>query len=87
MGNIYEIQKKLNKIQNKTHKKDSEFCLKDSGFYLKDSEFCLKDSDFYPPADTRMLCSLIEDIDEENNYLEYAEFIYDLYEEEGYYEN
>lgn len=73
MGNIYEIQKKLNKIQNKTHKKDSEFCL--------------KDSDFYPPADTRMLCSLIEDIDEENNYLEYAEFIYDLYEEEGYYEN
>lgn len=54
---------------------------------LKDSDFYLKDRDFYPPQDDRVLTSLIEDIDEEDNFENYAKFIYCLYEKEGYYEN
>lgn len=73
MGNIYEIQKKLNKMQSKT--------------YENEPNIELTEESFYPPADTRTLHSLIEDIGENNNYLEYAEYIYDLYEEENYYEN
>lgn len=73
MGNIYEIQKKLNKTQNKP--------------YENELNIELTEKSFYPPADTRILHSLIEDIGEGNNYLEYAEYIYDLYEEEGFYEN
>lgn len=73
MGNIYEIQKKLNKTQNKS--------------YENELNIELTEKSFYPPADTRTLHSLIEDIGEGNNYLEYAEYIYDLYEEEGFYEN
>lgn len=73
MGNIYEIQKKLNKMQSKT--------------YENEINIELNEESFYPPADTRTLHSLIEDIGENNNYLEYAEYIYDLYEEENYYEN
>lgn len=76
MGNFYEIQKNIiNKMDDKIN-------------YELESELNeLTKESFYPPADTRTLHSLIEDIDEDNNYLEYAEFIYDLYEEEGYYEN
>ena len=47
----------------------------------------LDEKDFYPPADNRTIQSLIEDIGEGNNFIEYAEYIYDLYESEGYYEN
>ena len=76
MGNFYEIQKNIiNKMDDKIN-------------YELESELNeLTEESFYPPSDTRTLHSLIEDIDEDNNYLEYAEFIYDLYEEEGYYEN
>lgn len=80
MGNIYEIQKKLNKTQSKSYENELNMELNEKDFYLKDS-------DFYPPVDTRTLHSLIEDIGEGDNYLEYAEYIYNLYEEEGYYEN
>lgn len=76
MDNVYEIQKHWNKIN--TIKGECS---------LTDKDFILTEKDFYPPADNRMLQSFIEDIDEENNYLEYAAYIYDLYEEENYYEN
>ena len=47
----------------------------------------LNEEDFYPPSDDRVLESYIEDIEDGINFAEYAEYIYDLYEEEGYYEN
>ena len=47
---------------------------------------CLTDSDFYPPSDNRVLKSYIEDVDEENNFADYCKYIFDIYEEEGYYD-
>lgn len=59
-----------------------------SGSHLKnDYDFCLTENDFYPPTDNRNYKSLIYDIDEENNFVEYANYIFDLYDEEGYFEN
>lgn len=52
-----------------------------------EEDFYLTEESFYPPADNRCLQSLIEDINNEDNFIEYAKFIYDLYEDEGYYEN
>lgn len=53
----------------------------------KNDELYLTKYSFYPPADDRYLESLIEDINDEDNFVEYAKYIYDLYEEENYYEN
>lgn len=52
-----------------------------------EEDFYLTEESFYPPADNRCLQSLIEDVNDEDNFIEYAKFIYDLYEDEGYYEN
>lgn len=47
---------------------------------------CLTDIDFYPPSDNRVLKSYVEDIDGGDNFADYCEYIFDLYEEEGYYD-
>ena len=47
----------------------------------------LEEKDFYPPSDNRVLESYIEDVEDGDNFYEYAEYIYDLYESEDYYEN
>lgn len=49
---------------------------------LTEESFYLKDSDFYPPADNRTF-----HIYSGQDFEEYAEYIYDLYEEEGFYED
>ena len=49
--------------------------------------YSLTESDFYPPSDDRVLESYIEDIEGGDNFADYCEYIFDLYEEEGYYEN
>lgn len=82
----YENQNEVNETKH-IEKLDEDFCLKDSDIYLKDSDFYLTEESFYPPVDNRYLQSLVEDINDEDNFVEYAKFIYDLYEEEGYYEN
>lgn len=46
----------------------------------------LTEEDFYPPVDNRYLKSNIYDI-YEGNFAEYSEYIFDLYEEEDYWEN
>ena len=75
MENFYDVQNgTVNKMDDK---------LKGD----KDSTVYLTDSDFYPPSDDRVLRSYIRDVCEDNNFREYAEYIYDLYEEENYYEN
>ena len=53
---------------------------------IKDENLCLNESDFYPPADNRKLKSLIYDLHGET-FADYAEYIFDLYEEEDWYEN
>ena len=46
---------------------------------------CLSEIDFYPPQDNRVLESYIEDVDGGDNFADYCEYIFDLYEEEDYY--
>ena len=53
----------------------------------KDSNrFYLTEADFYPPSDDRTLESYIEDIEDGENFAGYCEYIFELLEEEGYYE-
>lgn len=49
--------------------------------------YVLSEKDFYPPHDNRTLKSVVGDICGGDNFSEYAEYIYYLYETEDYYEN
>lgn len=53
---------------------------------LKQQYKSLTESDFYPPSDDRVLESYVEDIDGGDNFADYCEYIFDLYEQEGYYD-
>ena len=54
--------------------------------YLKDNDFTLSELDFYPPSDNRVLKSHIEDIDGGDNFTDYCEYIFEILEEEEYYD-
>ena len=57
-------------------------------FYSKHTEdFYLTEIDFYPPADNRFWTSNVEDVEDGDNFADYCEYIFKLYEEEGYYDN
>lgn len=60
---------------NKKHKYDS---------ILNNQYDCLTEIDFYPPSDDRVLKSYIEDIKGGDNFADYCEYIFELYEEEDY---
>ena len=47
----------------------------------------LREEVFYPPSDDRKLKSNIYSIHGGDNFADYAEYIFDLYEEEEWYEN
>ena len=51
-----------------------------------DDEYLLTENDFYPPSDDRILVSYLEDIDGGDNFAEYCEYIFEIYEEEDYYD-
>ena len=46
----------------------------------------LTEASFYPPSDDRFLKSYITDIKGGDNFADYCEYIFELLEEEGYYE-
>ena len=46
----------------------------------------LTEKDFYTTSDDRYLESYVEDIDGGDNFADYCEYIFELLEEEGYYE-
>ena len=46
----------------------------------------LTEEDFYPPSDNRYLQSYIEDIDGGDNFADYCEYIFEVLEEEEYYD-
>ena len=48
--------------------------------------YYLTEIDFYPPSDDRVWKSYVEDIEDGDNFADYCEYIFELYEEEGYYE-
>lgn len=47
---------------------------------------CLTEEGFYPPSDNRYLKSNVKDIVGGDNFADYCEYIFDLLEEEEYYE-
>ena len=47
---------------------------------------CLTEENFYPPSDNRYLKSYVEDIDGGDNFADYCRYIFNVLEEEGYYE-
>lgn len=53
----------------------------------KNDYFCLEESDFYPPSDNRVLKSYIIDIYGGDNFADYCEYIFEVYEEENCYES
>ena len=46
----------------------------------------LTEQDFYTTSDDRYLESCVEDIDGGDNFADYCEYIFELLEEEGYYD-
>ena len=48
--------------------------------------FELSEQDFYFQTDDRYLESYVEDIDGGDNFADYCEYIFELLEEEGYYD-
>lgn len=47
---------------------------------------CLTEADFYPPSDNRCLKSNVKDIVGGDTFADYCEYIFDLLEEDGYYD-
>lgn len=47
---------------------------------------CLTETDFYPPSDNRYLKSNVKDIVGGDNFADYCEYVFDLLEEEEYYD-
>ena len=55
--------------------------------HLTNDDFCLTEQDFYPPSDNRVWKSKIYDIRGGDNFADECEYIFDLLEKEGYFEN
>lgn len=56
-------------------------------YNLKSDEyFYLTEKDFYPPEDNRVLKSYVKDVEGGDNFADYCEYIFNLLEEEGYYD-
>lgn len=45
----------------------------------------LTEEDFYPPVDNRTFDSYIEDVKDGDNFADYCEYIFELLDEEDYY--
>lgn len=48
--------------------------------------FELTEIDFYPPTDNRVWKSYVEDIEGGDNFADYCEYIFEILEEENYYD-
>ena len=54
---------------------------------LSDIVFCLTEIDFYPPFDDRVWTSNVEDIEDGDNFVDYCIDLFEMLEEEEYYDN
>lgn len=50
------------------------------------NDYVLSEEDFYPPSDDRVLKTYVEEL-YDGDFAGYADYIFDLYESENYYEN
>lgn len=82
MSNSYTFDKDLSNEELEALEE-----LEERHFHLRDTNSYLDESDFYSSSDDRVWQSNIEDIDGGDNFADYCEYIFGLYEEEGYYDN
>ena len=54
---------------------------------LTNNDTCLTEKDFYPPSDDRVWQSNIEDINGGDNFADYCQYIFNVLDEEEYYDN
>ena len=54
---------------------------------MLDDDYCLTEQDFYPPSDNRTWKSNIEDIDGGDNFADYCDELFEMLDEEEYYDN
>lgn len=80
---IREKEKRKEEMLMKNDKYDIDEILNELNGQPDD---CLTEESFYPPSDNRYLESYVEDIDDGDNFADYCEYIFELLEEEGYYE-
>lgn len=71
-------------FSDKLNKKDYYPCPIDDK--QTNEEYTLSENDFYKEDDDRHLESYIEDIDGGDNFTDYCEYIFEILEEEGYWE-
>lgn len=53
----------------------------------KNDEVRITEIDFYPPSDNRVWKSYVEDIEGGDNFVDYCEYIFDILDEEEYFES
>ena len=68
---------------------DEEFDeeLDEQDFCSNDIDLCLTEIAFYPPSDDRVWTSNVEDIDSEENFINYCAGFFKMLDEEEYYDN
>lgn len=72
---------------NELFKDELEELLEEQNSYSKERDGYLTEIDFYPPSDNRTWKSNVEDINGGDNFADYCEYIFRLYEKEDCYEN
>ena len=59
----------------------------DEDYVWINDKSCLKESDFYPPSDDRVWTSNVDDIDGGDNFADYCKYIFEILDEEEYWES
>lgn len=75
-------------------KRNEEILMKDNKYNIDEilnelneqPDDCLTEESFYPPSDNRYWKSYVEDIDDGDNFADYCAYIFDILEEEEYYD-
>ena len=66
---------------------DKKLSLEEIEYLEKLSEYELSEKDFYPPEDTRVLHSGVDDIIGGDNFVDFTTDIFDIYDEEEYFDD
>ena len=59
----------------------------DEDYMFINDDSCLTESDFYPPSDNRVWKSNVANISGGDNFADYCQYIFNVLEEEEYYDN
>lgn len=59
----------------------------DEDYIWINDDSCLTENDFYPPSDNRVWKSNVDDIDGGDNFADYCKYIFEILDEEEYWDN